>query len=489
MQRLTPKPPRRRSVSERVRRLITYVWILAAMALPIGGVVLISEGAQLLAPGDPFTYQVNAGDTLYSIALRYGVSVDSILGANGLTNPDVIYVGQQLVIPVPDASGQQVHTVQAGESLSMIARRYTVTVDEIVSANGLADRNRISVGQRLVIPGGQVPQAAALTAVTYTVQRGDSLYRIALIFGITVDDLLAVNDLAGTNAIYPGLELRIPTAGQPVPAAGPGEASAGEPQTGGLTYTVRLGDTLYGIAIAQGVTVDGIVAANALTRSDQIYVGQVLNLPEAGQTARPAPAQTAVSHRVVQGQTLYEIALRYGVTVSALSAANGINNPAQIVAGQVLSIPSAQAGSSSVAYASQGDGLCVNVELQGTGTGYFIRPVRGYVITQQFFPWHSGIDLALDTGNSVFAADSGTVIFAGWNPVGYGNLIVLDHGNGWRTYYAHLSQITVSCGAWIPRGSIVGASGSTGNSTGPHLHFEMLRYGIAVNPGGYIRFP
>ncbi len=473
--------------------MIAAAWIVASVALPIAGVAAISQGLSALAPGDPFVHEVRAGDTLSAIALRYGVRASEIAAANGLADPNRLYVGQKLVIPREDATGQQVHTVQAGESLSVIARRYGLSIDQIAGANGLADPNRISVGQRLVIPGeagASAPPAREQPAtMPYTIRRGDSLYRIALIFGLTVDDLLAANTLAGPNAIYPGLVLRIPQPGQEVPSAGPGEANAGQPQTGGRTYIVQRGDTLTTIALKFGVTVDGIAAANALSGPSAIYPGQVLNLPEAGQTARPAPAQTAVFHRVVRGETLSSIALRYGVTVHALAAANGISNPSRIYEGMNLSIPSAQAGSASVQYASLGTGLCGSVELQGTGTGYFVKPTSNYIITQDFHPWHPGIDLALDLGNPVFASDGGTVVFSGWNPAGYGNLVVLDHGNGWRTYYAHLSTVSVNCGDWAPRSTALGEIGSTGNSTGPHLHFEMLRYGIAVNPSGYIRFP
>jgi murein DD-endopeptidase MepM/ murein hydrolase activator NlpD len=214
----------------------------------------------------------------------------------------------------------------------------------------------------------------------------------------------------------------------------------------------------------------------------------VINIPEAGATARPYPAQTAVSHKVKAGETLSEIALMYGVTVHSLAAANGISNPARIYIGMVLSIPSAQAGSNSVRYASVGEGVCSDVEITQTGTGYFIRPTSGYVVTQYFQVWHAGIDLATNEGTDVYAADGGTVVFSGWNTAGYGYLVVLDHGNGWRTYYAHLSEIDVLCRQWIPRGSILGKVGTTGNSTGPHLHFEILRFGISVNPAGYIRF-
>jgi murein DD-endopeptidase MepM/ murein hydrolase activator NlpD len=489
MQHLMPRPRRRSSVSVRARKMIATAWMIASLTLPIAGIVAITQGVANLAPGDPTFHTVKAGETLTAIALRYGVSVDEVVQANGLSNPNYLYVGQQLAIPNDAPAGGQIHTIQVGESLSMIARRYGVTVDALVAANGLTNRNSIIAGQKLIISGSTVEQLADAPSLTYTLRRGDSLYRVALIFGVTVDDVLAANHLANPNAIFPGLVLRIPTSPGDVPVAAPGDANAGDPQTGGRTVTVGLGDTLSQIAIRNSVTVDGLIAANGITDPTRIYVGQVLNLPEAGQTARPAPALTAVTHRVVVGQTLTEIALRYGVTVQSLAVANGIINTARIYEGQVLTIPSAQVGSNSIAYASYGAGLCTDVSLLGTGTGYFIRPTRGYITTQEFHPWHPGMDLASDTGTSIFAADSGTVIYAGWNPVGYGNLIILDHGNGWRSYYAHLSKIDVGCGMWIPRASIMGEVGSTGNSTGPHLHFEMLRYGIAVNPEGYIRFP
>jgi murein DD-endopeptidase MepM/ murein hydrolase activator NlpD len=494
MERLKLHPKSRRTVSDRTRRLISYAWIVASLMLPALGVMLISPGLLAVPPSaSDVTHEVRAGETLTAIAMRYGVSVDEIARANGLADPNRIYVGQVLVIPRRDtASGDQVHVVQVGETLSAIARRYNTTVDAIVSANGLANRDSIFAGQQLLIPGTQTvsgPAAAPSTArsVSYTLQRGDSLYRVSLIFGVSVDDILAANNLASPNAVYPGLEIRIPP---PRETTSPVEVAAGPPgeSTGGRTYTVQRGDTLSRIALTYNVTVDGLVAANGLTRPDRIYPGQVLNIPEGGAAARPYPAQTAVSHTVRPGETLSAIALRYGVTVHMLAVANGISNPSQIYAGMVLSIPSAQAGSNSVRYASVGSGLCSGVEPTQAGTGYFIRPVRGYVITQRFHVWHSGIDLAVGTGSSVFAADGGTVVYAGWNPVGYGNLIVLDHGNGWRTYYAHLSEVDVTCGEWIPRGSIIGRVGSTGNSTGPHLHFEILRFGVSVNPEGYIRF-
>lgn len=482
------------SVPTRVRKMIAYVWVLGAMALPMAGITAILQGVNSVPPVlDQPTYQVKSGDTLSLIALRYGVSIDELVQANGLADPDMIYIGQVLVIPnrQPEVSevSVQIYTIKTGESLAMIARRYGVSIDQILAANNLPDINSIYTGQQLTIPESTTPPVETQADVAYTLQRGDSLYRVSLVYGITVDDLLAANSLSGPNAIYPGLKVRIPTPGEPAPAAvsdvNPAETVE---NTGGRTYTVKMGDTLSEIAVNYSVTVDGLVAANGLSRSDRIYIGQTLNIPEAGATARPYPAQAAVSHRVKSGETLSEIALRYGVNVHSLAVANGIENPARIYIGMILSIPSAQTGSNSVRYASVGEGVCSDVELSQTGTGYFVRPTRGYIVTQRFLPWHAGIDLAADTGTDVYASDGGTVVFSGWNSAGYGYLVILDHNNGWRSYYAHLSRIDVGCNQWIPRGSIIGEIGSTGNSTGPHLHFEILRFGISVNPEGYIRF-
>lgn len=485
MDRYRPRPARRRAISRRAQGLVTALWIIASLAVPVAGAVVITDAAaDLLPPEDSTTYTVRAGDTLGAIARRFGVTVDDIVAANGLANADVIYVGQVLVIPqqAPQDQGFKIHTVQAGESLAMIARRYGVTTDAIMQANNLPDLNSISAGQELRIPAAATADTGR--SLTYIVQRGDSLYRIALTFGVSVDDLLAANSLAGPNAIYPGLALRIPAP----PSADSTTGSPTGDRAGGRTHVVAPGESLSQIAIAFNVTVDGIVAANDLSRPDRIYPGQLLNIPDPGAVARNYPAQAAVTHVIRPGETLAAIAYRYGVTVHALAVANGISNPSRIVAGRVLSIPSATAGSNSVAYASAGPGLCAGVEPERTGTGYFARPVRGYFLTQRFHDGHSGIDLALDEGEPVYAADGGTVVYAGWNNAGYGNLIVLDHGNGWRTYYAHLSAVHITCGEWIPRGSLIGDVGSTGNSTGPHLHFELLRFGIAINPAGYIRF-
>jgi len=111
--------------------------------------------------------------------------------------------------------------------------------------------------------------------------------------------------------------------------------------------------------------------------------------------------------------------------------------------------------------------------------------VSGY----NYSAWHPGLDLVGRAGDPVYAADNGFVVYAGWSNVGYGNLIVIDHGNGWQTWYAHLSLAYVACGQNVWQGSTIGGIGSTGNSSGPHLHFETRYQGGLPNPFNVLPAP
>jgi murein DD-endopeptidase MepM/ murein hydrolase activator NlpD len=125
----------------------------------------------------------------------------------------------------------------------------------------------------------------------------------------------------------------------------------------------------------------------------------------------------------------------------------------------------------------------------GVGTGSFQTPTRGY-ISSRFGPrWgtiHRGLDIAAPTGTPIVASDSGKVTYAGYNSGGYGYMVKISHGNGFETLYAHCSQLYVNVGDVVSAGDTIGAVGSTGNSTGPHLHFEVIQNGTKVNPENFI---
>lgn len=107
-------------------------------------------------------------------------------------------------------------------------------------------------------------------------------------------------------------------------------------------------------------------------------------------------------------------------------------------------------------------------------------PVQGR-LTQDFHSAHRGIDIGVPVGTPIRTTLSGRVVYAGWNAQGYGNLVIVENGP-WRTYYAHLSEIPVNVGQWVQAGEVIGLSGNTGNSTGPHLHYEVRRNGVPVHP-------
>lgn len=149
--------------------------------------------------------------------------------------------------------------------------------------------------------------------------------------------------------------------------------------------------------------------------------------------------------------------------------------------------PITRANPAAAAY--YGEGYCGNIYEGAIGIGSFIWPTVATTLSGYDYspPLHSGIDIAGAEGNAIFAVDSGVVVFAGWSQFGYGNLIVLDHGNGWQSAYAHLSAVNVICGQSVAQGTVIGALGTTGNSTGPHLHFELRNdvYG-KVNPWDFL---
>jgi murein DD-endopeptidase MepM/ murein hydrolase activator NlpD len=136
-----------------------------------------------------------------------------------------------------------------------------------------------------------------------------------------------------------------------------------------------------------------------------------------------------------------------------------------------------------------GEGHCGDVYEGAYGTGTYVWPTTERFISG--YPYdaniHPAIDIGGQLGNSIFATDSGVVVFAGWSNYGYGYMIVVDHGNGWQSAYAHLSAVGVGCGQSVYQGGHIGAMGSSGNSSGPHLHFELAYNGVKVNPLDYLQ--
>ena len=240
-----------------------------------------------------------------------------------------------------------------------------------------------------------------------------------------------------------------------------------------IQYEVHEGDTISTIADKFGVSQDTLLWQNGLSATSKIKQGDVLEvLPVSG-----------ISHDVKKGDTINSIAKRYDVDPQVI-----VNFPFntyvndetfELAIGQTVVVPDG------VKPSAVPTGPRIRNITPDAGTvvasGQFVWPTQGG-ITQRYVWYHPALDIANRGLPNVLAADSGTVVTAGWSSVGYGNYIVIDHGNGFRTLYAHLSSIFVNSGQTVARGNAIGRMGSTGRSTGPHLHFEVIRNGVNLNP-------
>lgn len=248
------------------------------------------------------------------------------------------------------------------------------------------------------------------------------------------------------------------------------------PRLGIITYTVQAGDTAQGIAATFHLSPTTIMWANPAIEDvpDLLKIGQeVVILPIDG-----------VYHKVTAEDTLSSIAEKYEVvsdTIVACEYNNLTSLKTRLKEDTYLIIPDGEKP-----YVPKVVTSYTGPIPEGSrGTGRFQWPVLGK-ITQDYWYGHRAIDIGAPTGSALLAADGGFVSFAGWTDVGYGYLVVIDHANGFATYYAHLSKIYVYSGEGVERGQVIGAVGSTGWSTGPHLHFEVRYYGVQQNPRSYL---
>lgn len=266
-----------------------------------------------------------------------------------------------------------------------------------------------------------------------------------------------------------------------------------------IKYTVVEGDTVFGIAEKFGLKPETILWANYYILLDDPHAlqpGQELNiLPVDG-----------TYHQWQQGEGLNGIATYYGVKPEDIinypannldpAAIGDFANP-NIALGTWLVIPgghrefiswSAPLGVTRENPASArvlGPGACGAISGGAVGYGTFIWPAnKHYLSGFDYTPNanHWGIDIAGNEGEGVYATDAGVVVYAGWNNYGYGNMIMIDHGNNFQSLYGHLSAINVGCGQSVGQGDVIGAIGTTGHSSGPHLHFEIRAISSFVNP-------
>ena len=274
----------------------------------------------------------------------------------------------------------------------------------------------------------EIPDAGRTNAEEYTVAQGDSLFAIAKQFGIKPDTVFWANyDAMGgsPDLLSPGLDLIIP----------PGD---------GIYYKWKEGDTVQSVA-------------------DRFY-------------ADPDDILKAPINRL----DLTNPVIEPGAYVMVPGGRREVVNYFQ------GAIPR---GSASTLAKLFGDGGCDTSGGGLFGTGSFINPMNGGVLIGNDYieGVHQGVDLGSSSFNSsILAADTGLVMYSGWANGGYGYTIMIDHGGAYQTLYAHMSELYVSCGSSVYQGQVIGLMGNSGNSTGPHLHFEIRYMGLNDNPWNYI---
>ncbi len=267
-----------------------------------------------------------------------------------------------------------------------------------------------------------IPTRPRSEIVQYKVDTGDSVFGIAEFFGVEPETVLWANyDLLNDTPDFlePGMELNIPP-------------------LDGVFYEWKEGDTLEGVADAFDATIEDIVG----------FIGNKIDL----------------SNPAVEPGTMVMVP-------------GGHREFRQWL------IPTIARGSAGVNTTALGPGACSGSYDGAFGSGAFIWPAGQHFLSgNDYWSGHLGLDIAAGQGASIFAADAGVVVFAGWANGGYGNTVMIDHGNGYQTLYAHMSSVGVGCGASVSAGRTIGSSGSTGNSTGAHLHFEVRYNGGFINP-------
>jgi murein DD-endopeptidase MepM/ murein hydrolase activator NlpD len=273
---------------------------------------------------------------------------------------------------------------------------------------------------------GNKKPTARTGIVRYTVENGDTISSIANKFHISINTILWANNLNGYSLIRPGDHLDI------LPISG-------------TTYLVKSGDSVGKIARLFGVEADDILKYNNV--GNGLRYGWKLIIPGGKKLAETAPTPSS-------------------------SEQDNETTPAK----------AATKSNSAVAAIEK----LVNPKKAPESGAKLLWPTEGHTITQYYSWRHTAIDIANHVGTPLYAANAGTVIFAGWS-TGYGNNVVIDHGNGMKTRYAHASRLFVEVGQKVDRGEEIAAMGSTGWSTGPHVHFEVIVNGVKYNPLNYVR--
>ena len=473
--------------------------------------------------GDVTIHVVQRGETLFRIAQQYGLSVNELAKLNSLVNPSNIKVGQRLLISGGDADVTPLpatHRVQPGETLRSIANFYGMSLDDLALLNELANPNTIYVGQVLQIraedkpelpidnieltiqptlvstiepPATEIPQVAnndiapeESEMLVHTVQRGETLFRIATRYGLTVNDLARANSINDPTLIYAGQRLVIPGFEPP-------------------ELALDLPSAISGIDVRPALLVEGKTARFQIRTPEASLISATFLDHE----LHIASDESQTVHTILQGIPLFTEPGIYPLELVTVAVSSGnitdyalnlevVGGPygreyIRLLAGRdALLDPAIEANelaliqnlTSSFNPIRQFDG---SMGLPAAATVISPFGTRRSYNGGPFDRFHSGTDFAGAGGTPILATAPGMVVLADTLNV-RGLATVIDHGWGVYTGYWHQSQQYVQVGDFVETGQVIGTIGSTGRVTGAHLHWELWVGGVPVDPMQWVQF-
>ena len=454
------------------RRIVLTLLLLLATFF-----VAPSAAAQEVRPAGP-VYIVKDGDTLWDIAVKFGVSVDELKTYNQISNPDLVGVGSELVIPglegiegVVDAQ-----SVPYGETLRSLSRRFGVSADALIRLNRLVSPAQLYAGMSLILPQGNV---AASLGQRLALRPGQSLLELAVVQGTSPWTLVSANGLDGTASALPGDVLHLPdSAATAGPGGLPGAIGAVSleplPLVQGKTTLIRL-------TAREELLVEGTFLDHPLHffRDGESYVSLqgvhammepgFYPLTLSGVLADGAPFAFAQKVFVKEGEYAYDATLV--VDPATLDPAN--TEPENEL-WNTLPVEATAEKMWEGQWVYPASALFANCypSYFGSRRSYNNGPYRYF---------HTGLDICGGVGAEVFAPAAGTVVYTGTLTV-RGNAIMLNHGWGIYSGYEHLSEILVKTGDRVEVGQLIGRVGNTGRTTGAHLHWEIWAGSVQVDP-------
>ncbi len=384
------------------------------------------------------------------------------------------------------SAGGTMVTVAPGESSATIARKYGIPEDAILATNRMNSAAQMQPGSQIIIPtyvyGQPAKGVVAATAPTLSAPAAPAAPAMP----------------QGTLGTMPA------SAAKAVPPAAASAAHAAKAPAA-TPYVVKSGDSLRGVAKRNGLTYKELAAANGLDPTSELKIGQKIVIPGAGAAAVPvaaaaAPANTlqVPASRTPAGKPAHVLAPppAAAAAVAPVASAPVAAVPQKVAAPtKVAALPTQMSDAGSAVESAAKAAAAPDPEAEaeadaGSPKSGFRWPARGRVITgfgkTSNGESNDGINLAVPAGTPVKAADEGTVVYAGNELQGYGNLVLVRHSNGWVTAYAHNSELLVSKGDTVKRGQVISKAGATGNVTSPQLHFELRKGSRPVDPTPYL---